>query len=338
MPPQSRPRNIVFTLNNYVEADRQRLRDLDAAYLLAAAEVGESGTPHLQGYAELKAPTSFSTLASTLAKRAHIEVCRDKLKAEEYVRKGEQPHAEWSEKGVGGPNYGTNLEIWLEYGQKKQQGKRSDLDAVTEMLQSGKRLRDIAEELPIQFIKYSKGIQSWLQVSDTPRSKDEPLDVVVHYGPTGTGKTWKAMEDFPELFKYSVTCGQWFDGYDGQEQVLIDEYRGQLPFAMLLQLLDVYPLQVQVKGGFKQWKPNKIIITSPVHPALWYKNLDKDHDGLILQLQRRINAIYLFKNKYQRGQPVVVEDHTDKDWDAVKGAAALAAAASASGSPAFAQF
>lgn len=309
----SRMRNVFFTLNNWVESDLDNLQKLPYVYLLAAAEVGESGTPHLQGYAELSKPCSLSTLTDLLAKRAHIETAIDKDMSVIYCKKGAQSKAEWKQLGCNGPSYGKDLVIALEKGERKSPGTRNDIHEVAEQVLCGKRAADIATDHPIVFIKYSKGISAMISALDKPRDKSAPLDVVVHYGPTGTGKTWKAMADHPTAFKYSVAMAAWFDGYEGQQVAVFDEFRGQLPFAQLLQLLDVYAVKVQVKGGFREWKPEKIIITSPEHPALWYPKLEA-REGKLKQLKRRIHAIYYFPNPYVAGEAVRVTDHTALDW------------------------
>jgi len=306
-----RLRNFVFTLNNYKEPDDlDRLKALPVRYLLVAREVGESGTPHYQGYCELSKQMAFDAVHKALDKRAHLAPRNGtQEQAINYCKKGEQDHAEWKERGTLGPMFGSNLDIAAEVGAANEQGKRTDLTDVIEQIVGSKRIADVAADNAVAFIKYAKGIQTYYQLLDKPRNKDDPLDVIVHYGPTGTGKTYKALSDNPEAFKYSIGCHEWFDGYDRHEVVVMDEYRGTLQFGMLLQLLDVYPLKVQVKGGFREWKPNKVIITSPVHPALWYspETLAKK-DGSINQLIRRINKIYYFAERDK------IYDHTDKDW------------------------
>lgn len=55
---------------------------------------------------------------------------------------------------------------------------------------------------------------------------------------------------------------QWFDGYQGQELVIVDEFRGTGNLSQLLRLMDRYPMVVPVKGGMVQWRPHQVIMTS----------------------------------------------------------------------------
>jgi len=46
----SKVKNYCFTVNNYVANDEIIFKEYDCTYMVYGREVGESGTPHLQGY------------------------------------------------------------------------------------------------------------------------------------------------------------------------------------------------------------------------------------------------------------------------------------------------
>lgn len=111
--------------------------------------------------------------------------------------------------------------------------------------------------------------------------------VVWLYGPSGVGKTRAAFESDPHAWLSNETL-QWFDGYEGQETVILDELRpDSCRFAWLLRLLDGYPIRVPVKGGFVHWNPNKIYITSCFSPEQCFE----ESDEALGQLTRRITRI-----------------------------------------------
>lgn len=89
-----------------------------------------------------------------------------------------------------------------------------------------------------------------------------PTVTFVH-GPSGAGKTRYVRELEPDC--YTVPSGlQWFDGYFGHEAVLLNNLS---PSSLgdrdrFLEILDRYPIQVPIKGGFVMWKPRRIYITS----------------------------------------------------------------------------
>lgn len=71
--PSSSLRRVVFTLNNYTQDELTTLlQDLGKHQYIIGKEVGESGTPHLQGYIEFATPVKFRTIKKILP-RAHLE-------------------------------------------------------------------------------------------------------------------------------------------------------------------------------------------------------------------------------------------------------------------------
>lgn len=69
--------------------------------------------------------------------------------------------------------------------------------------------------------------------------------------------------------------------------MLLDDYRGGAQDSMILKLLDIYPLQVPVKGGFVDWSPDRIFITSNISPP-W------THGMISAPLRRRIHGTLHF--------------------------------------------
>lgn len=84
----------------------------------------------------------------------------------------------------------------------------------------------------------------------------------------------------------------WFDGYQGEDIVLIDDFYGWLPWTFLLKLLDRYPLRVQTKFGVVPFRSKIVYITSNVHPDKWYSY----GENMVYEaLRRRIDTITHFQ-------------------------------------------
>lgn len=111
----------------------------------------------------------------------------------------------------------------------------------------------------------------------------------VYYGPTGTGKSRTAWDHagFDAYPKDPRT--KWWDGYQGQEKVVMDEFRGAIDISHLLRWLDRYPVLVEVKGSSVVLKAKVIYITSNLHPSAWFPGLD---DDTLRALLRRINITH----------------------------------------------
>jgi hypothetical protein len=226
--------------------------------------VGESGTPHLQGFISYKKKTSFGIVRASLGGQAHLEPARGSPKqAADYCKKD------------------GNYE---EYGTIPQgRGDRSDLKRVVELVKRGTPFSTIAEEEPAAVLRYGSGISRLKQFYRPKRRTDVP-EIWTLWGKTGTGKTRRVWEfaDPEQLWVHPDK--QWFDGYDGHAAVLFDDFDGSwFKLSYLLKLLDRYVFQVPIKGGHTWWCPSTIFITSNLHPKEWYPNAHQNHQEALLR-------------------------------------------------------
>lgn len=84
----TRSRLWFFTLNNYEEDDIDRIiRSIGRAEYCIGKEVGESGTPHLQGCVKWENARRFNSVKEMIGERAHIEKCRGWMESVEYCMK-----------------------------------------------------------------------------------------------------------------------------------------------------------------------------------------------------------------------------------------------------------
>lgn len=97
----SRAKSWCFTINNYSDGDIQRLSSLEdqVDYLIAGREIGEGGTPHLQGFVKFKTRVRLAGAIAIIG-RAHMEVARMVSAAIEYCRKEDQNPIEVGELGA----------------------------------------------------------------------------------------------------------------------------------------------------------------------------------------------------------------------------------------------
>lgn len=261
----------AFTLNNYSEQEYEALCAIDqerTPYLILGKETGETGTPHIQGHAYFRTKISAQRAKAILGSRVHLEVARDPCRSIEYCKKDGD---------------------YVEMGSAPiKRGKRSDLEQVKQLLDGGASIGSVAQTHFGLWCRYSSMFERY--ANGISRSREHPPTVIIYWGPTGTGKTRRVYEEAPQLWRYPGSSGAiWFDGYVNQEDVLFDEFDGSyFKITYLLQLLDRYPLQVPVKGGFRQWKPTRIFITSNIDPQLWYANAADAH---FRALQRRITSV-----------------------------------------------
>lgn len=245
----------ALTINNYNEQDVAEFGHLFSAgiicYYVTGYETSESGTDHIQGYVEFKCNQRLSALKKRWP-RCHAEPRKGTAyQASEYCKKD-----------------GT----YVEEGQiSKGQGARTDLDEIRKKIDQGVPELEIAQESFQTWCQYRKAFTAYKALLNPPRHRPE-IKVITLTGLTGTGKTSVSFELFPDAWIATDPTLQWFDGYSGQSVVILDEYIGSCfhGVGFLLRLLDIYPTEVPVKGGFVPWNPDIIIITSNRHPHLWH--------------------------------------------------------------------
>lgn len=183
-----------------------------------------------------------------------------------------------------------------EFGTIPAQGKRVDLDAVKEEILNGKKVDDICIERPILFHQYGRTLERIEEIVNRKKFRDWMTEGEWLYGDTGVGKSKRAFKNYNPDTHYvlNINDGGFWNGYTGQEVVIIQEFRGQICYGELLDLIDRYPKTVKVKGKAPvPFLAKKVIITSPVHPIEVYHNLaEKDS---LEQLKRRVNIIELVK-------------------------------------------
>lgn len=249
--------NWVFTLNNPEElldfSDFPNIR-----YAIYSEEVGLEGTYHFQGYVELKKARALSAMRKLLPE-AHWEVRRGSAEqAIAYCSKISDTTF------VDGPH---------EYGDRKSQGSRSDLIEIKSKLDSNVPETQIADEHFGSWIRYHKSFREYSFLKATGL-RGIP-EVLVLYGGTGFGKSHWCMEEHPNAFwkarPSSKNTNIWWDGYTGQDTIILDEFYGWLPFDLVLRLCDQHPLMGEIKGGTVWLVPKTIIFTSNTHPEGWWK-------------------------------------------------------------------
>lgn len=105
------------------------------------------------------------------------------------------------------------------------------------------------------------------------------------WGATATGKSHRAWEEAGADAYPKDPNTKFWDGYDGQTHVVIDEFRGLISISNLLRWLDKYPVIVEIKGSSVPLKSRTIWITSNLEPAKWYPDLDQETlDALLRRL------------------------------------------------------
>lgn len=239
----SRNRNFCFTFNNY--PDTSLVDNLDCKYIAYSFEVAPTtGTPHLQGWVTFYSAKTFKA-ACKLLPGCHLSIMHGSLaendlycsKAGQLIERGEKP--------LSNDNKGRAEKLrWQRARDLAKEGNFDEIDA----------------DIFVRCYSTLKRIRTDYCV------KPSPCDVRCHwiYGPTGTGKSHVVETTFPECYKKNMDDPKWFDGYQGEDVVYLEDVdKYQVKWGGLLKRLgDRWPLLVNVKGSMLYIRPKRVIVTS----------------------------------------------------------------------------
>lgn len=178
--------------------------------------------------------------------------------------------------------------IVIEKGRRPvKRGQRND---IIKLMEDAKVLseEELWEKHPIEMLRYNKSVERYQKILLKKISNCQyQLQTIYIWGDSGSGKTRKCYEEYPDLYRVDHGNSEgrlWFDGYHGQETILFDDFRSSVRFAYMLELCDRYPMQLQIKGGYtyKRWK--RVLITSNIPPDAQYPNLSEELQPFLRRL------------------------------------------------------
>ncbi len=196
---------------------------IDVTYIVyQEEECPRTQRRHYQGYLQCSKRKYMSFLKRIISNNCHFEVQRaeDSDKARLYCMK--------EETRVSGP--------WELGSYVKVEVSRTDISSFRDSILNGATEHSLWMDYPSQMSRYPRMFKTLFTYgtnSAVPRvipRRDRAPTVTVLVGPTRCGKTRYvyAAHTAEELYSIPITDGLWFDGYAGQEAVLIDEFTGNM--------------------------------------------------------------------------------------------------------------
>lgn len=289
-----------FTLNNptITKEDLLQILSPHVYYAIIADEIGESGTPHLQGYLELNKKQRFTTTALLFAPhKPHLEQKSKKslpCQAADYCKKD-----------------GKYVETGTPPKARKANSNRA-LATMCTSIQNGVPLEEAMLTDPATYVRNYRGLQDFqTRLIKVPNMRD--MQCFFFYGPTGVGKSHYCYEKWPDLYRKAVGKSLWMDGYDAQKVVFFDEFVGQYPRSDMLMITDKYPTRVEIKGGFRQLSCDLMLFASNKHPATFYEHWVGNEEHL-RAFARRFTKVFWWPNR-RRDSLVVLENKQEvEEW------------------------
>lgn len=261
---------FFITTNNWTQADWEYSCEAieECTYGLTCKEVGKEGTPHLHTWLHFKNERSWKAIQKKFPK-SNVQIGMGSDADQKYLKKDGD---------------------FVEFGSISKQGCRTDLDKIKNIVKNGGGMNSIIDvSSNYQAMKMGELLLKYRE----KKRPIEPIEVIWYYGKSGTGKTKAVFDAEVDIFR--PTSYKWWEGYDGDNVVLIDEWRPTFcSFQNLLKITDIYPFKVQCKGGSREVKYKKIYFTSDKSPEHYFCVELEMSQGEYLQLKRRITTIKCF--------------------------------------------
>jgi len=312
-------RNFVFTLNNYTETELARIERYpeEVRFVAYSKEVGESGTPHLQGYVVYWQAVRFAK-AKQFLRRAHFEVMHGTLAQSE--------------------KYCSKQSSLIKHGDEPAQGRRTDIITVKRKIDEGATVMDIMEDEScfntcLRNERALSKYQNHVQMKKRRKLGRVVPEVHIRVGPTRSGKTTYVYQrhGYENVYNVMDCTGNWFDGYNGESVVLFDDVRaGSIPIVSLfLRITEGDPINVQIKGSAVLWFPKYIYFTSNELPREWWPKIDNRNWAAVEARIWTLTKVYInkdpvveYRNKFHYGiqeeasDPPVQEEAHDEEAQA----------------------
>lgn len=294
MAENKRARNVCFRVTlpeDWPEGEPPTLLDpslwKDCSYCIYQLELGdETSRLHYQGYLECVGQKTWVYMHENWdgLEGAHFEVRRGtQLEAINYCKKGD-----------------TALDGPWEWGEAKEQGKRSDLLDIKRKIDEMQPLSVIQDDHFASFVRHSKFFKEYKRQKTAARNFK--TQVWLFIGPPGHGKSTMMKILAPMLgsvFKArnKKSSGLYWDDYDGQDVIILDEFNGARMIPEdFNDLADEHECVLPVHGGAGHQMVSKyLFIGTNYLPRQWWKNRNP---AQLRQTLRRIDVVFKMGFKY----------------------------------------
>jgi len=281
---------VIFRVtlpDNWLRGEEPPLLDpslwKDCSYCIYQLELGnKTSRLHYQGYLECVGQKTWSFMHENWEglETAHFEVRKGtQMEAINYCKKGD-----------------TALDGPWEYGEAKEQGKRSDLLDIKRKIDEMQPIRTIQEDHFASFVRHSKFFKEYKRQKTPARNFKTKTFLFVGLPGHGKSTMMKILARYIGSY-YKATnkkgSGQYWDDYDGEDVIILDEFDGsRMTPTDFNDLADEHECVLPVHGGAGHQMVSKyLFIGSNYCPSQWWRKRSK---AQLRQTTRRIDVVFKF--------------------------------------------
>jgi hypothetical protein len=240
-------------------------------------ECGEGGTQHLQCFMQISKKVRINWLQKRIREHTPFtfSIQESQGNAQQNVAYATKPTGDW-EYANGQTKMNTTLSpkpIWINQNALVKKGERSDIREAIRAAENGSSMRELDQRFPTIMARSGRGIKDLIFRKKMAESKQPRLgNVFIFTGGTGSGKSWEARNQFSQQIGFGPddvfsldfeNRNLWFDGYDGEKILLLDDYvPNAINRSKFLRLLDIYQFPAQVKGSYTIGEWDYVFITT----------------------------------------------------------------------------
>lgn len=178
-------------------------------------------------------------------------------------------------------------------------GRSTELAQLYQMLKDGYSNVEILETNPDNILNLQQIDKARLEILYDKYKNERRLDLIVTYvcGETGVGKSKNILDTHGDSNVYRVTDYKHsFDSYSGEDVMVFEEFRSDLPIGNILNYADVYPLQLPARYNNKQACYHYVYIVSNWRLEEQYQNIRQEHPKTWQAFLRRIHKVRIYKD------------------------------------------
>lgn len=236
---------------------------------------------HFQGYVQFFEPCRMRKFQRMIGDNCHLESQRgNDFQASDYCKKDGK---------------------YITFGKPSTQGARNEMESLCKMIDDGKRHSECYKEHKMSYLRYRHHFDKYREnVMFEKAKKWRDVKVEILSGPTRCGKTRKYLYDHDGNYNndvFLIHCSHddklWFDGYEGQKILILDEFRNDIKLGFMLGLLEGHLQRLPIKGSHVYALWDKVVITTNLKKNEIFPNISSN---LIAPFWSRVSE---FVNMYE---------------------------------------